>query len=46
MDSSVRLRPATGADLDAISDLLELVFHETSTESGRAAEQAMTETDR
>ncbi|MFI6073386.1 GNAT family N-acetyltransferase [Actinoplanes sp. NPDC051343] len=46
MDSSVHLRPATPADLDAISDLLEFVFHETQTESRRAAEQAMTETDR
>ncbi|HEY0534894.1 MAG TPA: GNAT family N-acetyltransferase [Actinoplanes sp.] len=46
MDSSVRLRTATPADLDAISDLLELLFHETPTESRRAAEQAMTETDR
>jgi len=46
MDSSVHLRPATPADLDAISDLMELVFHEKQSESRRAAEQAMTETDR
>jgi predicted acetyltransferase len=46
MDSSVRLRTGTPADLDAISDLLQLVFHEKQTESRRAAEQGMTETDR
>jgi predicted acetyltransferase len=46
MDSSVRLRPATSADLDAISDLLELVFQESSTESRRAAEQSTIEPDR
>jgi predicted acetyltransferase len=46
MDSSVRLRTAAPADLDAISDLLELVFLEAPSESRRAAEQAMTEIER
>ncbi|MEV6848678.1 GNAT family N-acetyltransferase [Actinoplanes sp. NPDC051411] len=46
MDSSVHLRTATPADFDAISDLMELVFQETLTESRRAGEQSITETDR
>lgn len=46
MDSSVRLRTATADDLDAISDLMELVFHEKPTESRRAAEQAILEPGR
>jgi predicted acetyltransferase len=46
MDSSVHLRAATPDDLDAISDLMELVFLESPTESRRAAEQSIIETDR
>jgi predicted acetyltransferase len=46
MDSSVRLRTAAPADLDAISDLLELVFLEAPSESRRSAEQAIMETER
>jgi predicted acetyltransferase len=46
MDSSAHFRTATAADLDAISDLMELVFLESPNDSRRAAEQAITETDR
>jgi predicted acetyltransferase len=46
MDSSVHLRAATTDDRDAISDLMELVFHESPPASRRAAEQAIIETDR
>ena len=46
MDSSVRLRPATPADLDAISDLLALVFHEPLSDARRETHQAMLEPDR
>jgi predicted acetyltransferase len=46
MDSSVHLRTAGPTDLDAIADLLELVFLEAPSESRRSAEQAIMETER
>jgi predicted acetyltransferase len=46
MDSAIRLRPAGPADLDPISDLLALVFHDRPSAEARAAEQSMTETER
>ena len=46
MDSAVHLRSATPADLDPISDLLALVFHEQLNAEQRAAEQKMTEIER
>jgi predicted acetyltransferase len=46
MDSAIHLRTATSTDLDAISDLLALVFHERPNAGQRAAEQSIIETDR
>jgi predicted acetyltransferase len=46
MDDSVRLRAGTPADLDAISDLISLVFHEKTGAEQRAAEQSITEPER
>ena len=46
MDDSVRLRAGTPADLDAISDLIGLVFHEHGSEQQRAAEQSIAEPER
>ena len=46
MDSAVRLRTATPADLDAITDLMALVFHDRPSAEQRAAEKSIIETER
>lgn len=46
MDSAVRLRTATPADLDAITDLMALVFHDRPSPEQRTAEQSITEPER
>jgi predicted acetyltransferase len=46
MDSAVRLRTATPTDLDPISDLMALVFHDRPNAARHMAEQAMTEVER
>ncbi len=46
MDSALSLRTATPADLDAISDLLALLFHDRPSAEQRTAEQSITEPGR
>jgi len=46
MDDSVRLRAATAADLAAISDLMDHLFHHKSSDEERELEEAVTELQR
>ena len=43
MDDSVRLRPGTPADLDAINDLMDSVFHHDSDEEEREIDDLIAE---
>jgi predicted acetyltransferase len=46
MDDSIRLRAATTADLAAISDLMDYVFHHRTSDEERALEDAIAEPER
>src|SRR4051812_48617850 len=46
MDESVSLRPATAGDLDAVTDLIGMVFHETMSDELSALEGSITEIER
>jgi predicted acetyltransferase len=46
MDESVSLRPATAGDMDAVTDLIGMVFHETMSDELSALEASITEIER
>jgi predicted acetyltransferase len=46
MDESVSLRPGTPADLDAISDLLDYVFHHRTADEDREVDDPVIEPER